>query len=118
MSDNPVVNEFEKVGTEIKDAAETVAHDVVQVVEYPVKAAKVIAVITADYPVLKPVLETTLIKSKAALADGIAAAKANGLNWAEDKAVIAVIEDLADYFVATTIPATEKFYEDLNTAAS
>ncbi len=118
MSENPIVNELDKAGAVIKDIAETVAHDVVEVVEYPIKAAKVVAVITTDYPALKPVLEKLLTEGKDAFAAVKHAAEDKGLNWTEDETAVNAVKALADFFVTQALPVIEKTYADLNAATS
>lgn len=108
-------NIFEEAGHGIEAVAKDIAHVVVEAVEFPAKATKVITTLMKDYPELRAELQTLVIDGQKALVDGVAAVGAKGLNWAEDVAVVGDVTAFARYFKDVFVPAVEKAYGELNT---
>lgn len=105
---------FEEIDHGIKEVAEDVGHVVVESVEFPAKATKVIDTAVKDIPAFKAELTTLITDAKTVFVDGMDAVSAKGLNWTEDTAVIASIVAFAVYFKTTFIPALEAAYTEVN----
>lgn len=108
-------NVFQKIGHGIETVGKDIGHVIVEGIEFPDKAAKVINTVVKDVPQFKAELLTLITDGKSVLVDAMDAASAKGLNWTEDLSIIAAIEAFAAYFKNTFLPAVEAAYNEVNT---
>ncbi len=105
-------NPFEEIGHGVEVVAKDIAHVAVEVVEFPVKAEKVLNTIQTNWPVLKPEFTTLL-------ADGAALAATTTAVFTGPSVTLAVDEwneiqkVIAD--VKAAVATTESFYASVNT---
>ena len=110
-------NVFQEVGHDVKVVAEDVAHDVVGVVEFPAKAARVFNEIKTDYPAVKASLEQLATDIEKVDADVVTAIDAGGLNVTVD---IATWNDIVAAVKAGKEAGAEikAAFEQINAAAA
>lgn len=107
-------NVFEKIGHGVETVGKDIGHVIVEAVEFPAKATKVVSTITTDYPQLKTELLQLVTMGNTVLADGVLASAAKGLNWAEDVATVKDVLQLAEFFKNTFVPAVVAAYNTIN----
>jgi hypothetical protein len=104
---------LKEVGEEIKTVAEDVAHVVVEAVEFPVKATKVIDTLSADQPELKAALATLVADGEAVSADVLQVVSADGTNIVLDLATWTAVTKLVSDGKAA-VALIEQLYAQLN----
>jgi hypothetical protein len=116
QSTTPVTHEnvFQKIGHGVETVAKDLGHVVLEAVEFPDKAAKVIATVVKEDAPLKAQLLVLINQCKTTLGDGVDAVTQKGLNFAEDEQTVADVIALSKYVTETFVPLIEAVYTQLN----
>lgn len=107
-------NIFKEVGHGVEAVGKDIAHVIVEAVEYPAKAAKVMATVTKNYPSLKPTLTTVVTSGAKIGADLVGVIAAKGVSWTDDIALVADVEAFFKFITKTVTPEVEAIYGELN----
>ncbi len=104
---------LKEIGEKIEDVAKDVAHVVVETVEFPVKAEKVLSTLSSDQPQLKAALAQLVADGEAVSADVLQVVSADGTNISVDLATWAAITKLVTDGKAA-VALIETLYTQLN----